>query len=171
MKSTRVNKMVKISLLSAAAALLMFLEIPICLFYKMDLSEIVVLVGSFALGPLAGIVIEFLKLLIFVLIRGSQTAFVGEIANFFIELSFILPAAFIYKFKKQKSSAVIGLIAGIIIATVVGCTSNAFILIPAYAKAFNMPVDAIVKMGTDLNSNIKNISTFVIMITATFNLI
>ena len=84
----RVRMMVQIAVLGAAATVLMALEFPVPFlappFYKLDFSEIPVLVGAFALGPAAGAAIELLKVLLHMLLQGTQTAGVGDLANFLI---------------------------------------------------------------------------------------
>ena len=103
MKKSKIEWMTKIAMLSAAAMVLMLFEFPLPfvapMFYELDFSEVPVLVGAFALGPVAGIAIEFLKILVNLLINGTITAGVGELANFLVGVSFILPAELIYKHK------------------------------------------------------------------------
>ncbi len=171
----KTRKLVEIGMLGAIATVLMLFEFPIPFiappFYEMDLSEVPVLVGAFALGPLAGATIELIKILINLLINGTATAFVGEIANYIIGCSFIIPAAFIYKKHKTKKTALIGMIIGTITMAVLGCFINAYILLPTYAVAFGMPIDTIISMGTAVNANINNIMTFVVIAVAPFNII
>ena len=90
----------------------MILEIPVPFappFYKIDLSELPALVGDFAFGPVAGIMIEFCKILLKLMTKGTSTALVGEMANFVVGCSFILPASFLYWLKKSKKSGLIPL--------------------------------------------------------------
>lgn len=174
MKKFNVNMIVKISMLSAVAALLMYVDIPLWFappFYKIDLSEVAVLMGAFAISPFAGFVIEALKILLILCIKGSHTGFVGEAANLIIGCAYVLPAALIYHKNKTKKNAVIGLGVGTIFMTVAGCVINAYALIPAYAKAFNMPLDAIVKMGSEINPDIVSLKTLVLYATAPFNVL
>lgn len=143
-KST--NLTVKLGLLSAIAFILMLFEFPILPAYgflKIDLSDIPVLIGAFAFGPLAGIIVEAIKNVLFILIRGTQTGGIGELANFIIGASFIGTAGLIYKQKKTRKTALISLIAAIIIMSVAGVLANYFILIPLYFKA--LPTDQIIK--------------------------
>ncbi len=173
--TNKTRKLVEIGMLGAIATVLMLFEFPIPFiappFYEMDLSEVPVLVGAFALGPLAGATIELIKILINLLINGTATAFVGEIANYIIGCSFIIPAALIYKQKKTKKNALIGMITGTIIMAILGCFINAYILLPTYAAAFGMPIDTIISMGTAVNANINNILTFVVIAVAPFNIL
>ncbi len=173
--SDKTRTLVEIGMLGAIATVLMLFEFPLPFiappFYEMDLSEVPVLVGAFALGPLAGATIELIKILINLLINGTATAFVGEIANYIIGCSFIIPAAIIYKKHKSKKNALVGMIVGTIIMAVLGCLINAYVLLPTYAAAFGMPIDTIIEMGSTINANINNIMTFVVIAVAPFNII
>ena len=128
------NKMVKISLLTGIAFILMFIEIPFPVFpwLKLDLSDVPALMGGFAFGPLAGVLIEFLKVLMNLLLSGTQTGGVGEFANFIIGASLVFPAAFIYWRKKSKKTAIIGMVTGVVIMSVIGILANVYILLPLY---------------------------------------
>lgn len=175
MKSrSKVRSMVQIGMLSAVAIVLMLFEIPLWFapgFYKIDLSEVAVMVGAFAMGPAAGIAIEFVKILLNLLINGTQTAGVGELANFLIGCSLVLPAAWIYKNKKTRKNAVLGMGIGILCTTAVGCILNAFLLLPAYSAAFGMPIETLVGMGSAVNKAITGLPTFVMFAVAPFNLL
>ena len=85
--------------------------------------------------------------------------------------AFILPAAWIYKAKHSRKSAMIGMAAGTVFMAFIGCFLNAYVLLPAYAKAFSMPIDALVGMGTAVNGHITNLLTFVVFAVAPFNLL
>ena len=168
------RKMIKISILSAVATLLMFFEIPLWFapaFYKIDFSEAAVLIGAFALGPASGVAIEFIKIILITVIKGSHTFFVGEIANFIIGCTFVLPAAILYKRYKSKRTALVGMGIGTAFMAAVGSAINAFVLLPLYAKAFKMPMDQIVAMGNAVNKNINSLSTLVFYAVVPFNII
>ena len=173
--SKKTRTLVEIGMLGAIATVLMLFEFPIPFiappFYELDFSEVPVLVGAFALGPVAGATIELVKILINLLINGTATAFVGEIGNYILGCSFIIPAALIYKKKKSKKIALAAMIVGTISMTVFGCLLNAYVLLPTYAAAFGMPIDAIIGMGSAINGNITNVMTFVIMAVAPFNIL
>lgn len=164
----------QIGMLGAVALVLMLFEIPLPFapsFYKIDFSEVPVLIGSFAMGSVAGVLIELVKILLKLLTIGSTTAGVGDVANFLIGISFCLPAAFIYRKMHSKKGAIIGMAAGTIFMTLVGCFLNAYVLLPTYAKAFQMPIDALVAMGTAVNGRITSLFTFVAFAVAPFNLL
>ena len=173
--SKKTRTIVEVGMLGAIATVLMLFEFPLPFiappFYELDFSEVPVLVGAFALGPMAGAMIELIKILINLLINGSQTAFVGEIGNYILGCSFIVPAALIYKKKKTKKRAVIAMVIGTICMTVFGCFLNAYVLLPTYAAAFGMSIDSIIGLGSAINGNITNIMTFVMIAVAPFNII
>jgi riboflavin transporter FmnP len=163
-----------ISLLSAISFVLMFFEIPLWFapnFYKIDLSELPVLIGAFTLGPVAGVFIELIKILLKALIKGTESVYVGEVANFILGCSLVVPSALIYHIKRTKKSAIAGLVVGTIVFIVTGCLLNAYLLLPTYAKLFNMPIDSLVAMGTAVNPNITSLTSFVLLAVAPFNLI
>ncbi|MBR2900943.1 MAG: ECF transporter S component [Clostridia bacterium] len=171
MKKGRVEYITKISVLAVISALLMLLEFPLPFapaFYELDLSEIAVLISGFALGPMAGVLTELIKVLLNLLMNGTATAFVGEISNFVIGVSFVLPASLIYKYRKNFSGALIGMVIGTLCLTVIGAFINYYVLVPAYSRFF-MPMEKIVAMGTAVNSNIDGLKTLVLFATVPFN--
>ena len=173
--SVKTRRLVEIAMLGAVASVLMYLDFPLPFiappFYKMDLSEVPVMIGAFALGPSAGALIELIKVLVKLLMKGTSTAFVGDIANYIIGCSFVIPAALIYKRHKTKKTALIGMMSGTVFMTVIGCFINAYVLLPTYATAFHMPIDAIIEMGASVNANIHDIFTFVLIAVAPFNVL
>ena len=167
-EKTKVNTrtLVQIGMLSALAIILMQFEIPLPFapaFYKIDFSEVPVLIGCFSMGPFAGVLIELIKVILNVAIKGTMTMGIGDAANFLIGCAFCVPAALIYQKKRTKS--------GTVIMTILGCVLNAYILLPVYAKAFEMPLDALVSMGTEVNGAITGLMTFVLFAVAPFNLL
>ena len=169
-----IRSLTVIGVLSAIAIVLMLFDIPLGFlpsFYKIDFSEVPVLIGSFALGPVAGVMIEFIKILLNLLINGTDTAGIGELANFFIGCSIVVPASIIYSRKKTKKGAVLGLIIGTLLLTIVGSLLNAYILLPAYGAAFHMPIDRLIAMGTAINPSINSMSTFILLAVVPFNLL
>ena len=140
-------------------------------FYKMDLSELPVLMSAFYLGPVAGVITELLKVLLKLLLKGTSTAFVGDFANFVVGCTFVLPAAVIYHHHKTRRSAIIGMAVGTLCMTVFGSLFNALYLIPKFAELFHLPIDQIVAMGTAVNKGITSVPTLVLFAVVPFNLI
>ena len=162
----------KIAILGALAFILMLFEFPLPVapsFYKLDLSEVPVLVGGFALGPIAAIVIEALKNVLNIIFTGSTTAYVGELANFIVGCAFVVPAAIIYKSNKTKSSAIKGLIVGTICLVIAGALMNVYVLLPLYSRF--MELDKIIEAGNMIFKGVKDVSTFVLFCVVPFNLI
>lgn len=169
------RKITMIGLFSALAVILHMLDFPIPFlapgFYQMDFSEIPAMVGAFAFGPVAGVMIEFCKILLKLVIKGTSTAFVGDLANFVIGCSLILPASVLYMFKKTKKRAIAACVAGSVIMTVFGTAFNGVYLLPAFSKLFGMPMEAIIAAGAAINGNINNVVTFVVFAVAPINII
>lgn len=163
-----------VALLSALSVVLMLFEVPLWFapgFYKIDFSEVPVMIGAFTLGPVAGAVIELIKILLNLMIEGTDSAFVGEFANLLVGCALVLPSAVIYHFSRTKRAAVIGLGVGTVTFVVVGCLLNAYLLLPTYAKLFGMPIDSLVAMGTAVNPRINSLTSFIFFAVAPFNLI
>ena len=158
----------------AISGVLMLMEIPLFFapgFYKLDISEMPVLICTFYLGPVAGVTAELLKVMVKLLIKGTSTAFVGDFANFVVGCSFILPASIIYHARPGKKTALIGMGVGTLVLTVFGSLFNGFYLIPKFAVLFGMPMDAIVAMGTKVNAAITDVWTLVAFAVVPFNLV
>ena len=169
-----VRKLVQIGMLAAIATVLMLFEIPLPFapsFYEIDFSEVPVMIGCFVMGPMAGAMIELIKILLNLIINGTITAGVGEAANFVIGCCMCIPAGLVYKYNRTRKGALIGMITGTLFMTIAGCFINAYIMLPTYAAAFEMPIDALVAMGTAVNSNITSLFTFVVLAVAPFNLL
>ena len=165
---SKVRTIVQVAMLGAISTVLMLFEFPLPFlappFYELDFSEVPVLIGAFAMGPVAGIAIEAVKVLLNFVLNGTITAGVGEVANFIVGCAFLLPASFLYRRKKTRKNAVIGMTTGTVLMTV-------FILLPAYGAAFGMPVQAFVEMGTKINGAIDNLFMFAVLAVGPFNLL
>lgn len=169
------KNLVLMAVFSALAAVLMILEFPIPFiapsFYEIDLSEIPILIGSFIMGPVAGVVMEAIKILLKLSIKGTTTAYVGDLANFCIGCCLVLPASIIYRKLKTKKGALIGMGVGTLTMAAAGAILNYFIMIPFFVKAFGMPLDDIIAAGTSINPLINNKFTLVLICVAPFNIL
>lgn len=172
---TNVRTLVQIAMLSAVAAVLMLVEFPIPFlappFYKMDFSEVPVLIGAFAMGPVAGMMIELIKILLNFVLNGTMTAGVGELANFLMGCAFVLPAGILYRHAKTRKNAVIGMTVGVICMAAASCVLNSLVLLPAYGKAFGTPIEEFVRMGSAIIPAIDSMMTFCLFCVAPFNLV
>ena len=145
MKNLRVKYIVKIGLLSALSVIVMLFEFPLVFiapsFYELDLSEAVIMMGGFAMGPLAAALMELVKNVLNILINGTTTGFVGEFANFITGCCLTVPAALVYKYRKSLKGALVGMAIGIVSLAVVGGLINYYVMLPMYS-AF-MPLVAV----------------------------
>nr|WP_032121328.1 ECF transporter S component [Clostridium amazonitimonense] len=173
-KKFSLNRQIKITLLAAMAFILMYFDFPLPIFpsfLKIDLSDLPALIGAFALGPIEGIVIELLKNILHVLFKGTQTALVGETANFIVGSVMVFISGYFYRKNKTRKSAIVGLTIGVISMTLLASLINYFVLIPTYAKVFKMPLDAIIAMGSKINGNITDLSSLIVWAIVPFNLL
>ena len=170
--STR--KIVMIGMFGAISGILYCFDFALPIapnFYKLDFAELPALIGGFAFGPVAGVLIEFIKMVVKLILKSTSTAFVGDMANFLVGCMLVLPASVIYRFKKSRQTAVLGCIVGTLIMTVFGTFFNAVYLIPTYVALFGMPLDVILGMGQAINSRVTDVWSFVILMVAPINLI
>ncbi len=175
---TRVKKthyLTLCAMLGALATLLHLYDFPVPFlapdFYKLDFSEVPVMIGAFYLGPVGGVIIELVKILLKLVVKGTSTAFVGDLANFVIGCSFVVPASIVYHTKKTRKMAVSGLVTGAAVMTVFGSMFNAIYLLPAFSKLYGLPLDTLVGMGAAVNPAINSISMMVLLAVAPLNLL
>ncbi len=172
--SNKTKILVKMGLLVIIAVILQALEFPIPFFppfLKIDFSDLPAVIGAFALGPVAGVTIELVKNLMHFVLGLSSTAGVGEIANFLVGCAWILPASLIYKHHKSKSSALIGLLVGVLVMTAFASAMNYFVMFPFYGKIFGIKMEDIVQMFAAVNSLVVDMKTLIIFGVVPFNLI
>ena len=162
------------AIFACMAGVLMLVEIPLFfapVFYKLDLSELPILICTFYLGPVAGVLAELIKVLIKLLLKSTTTAFVGDFANFVVGCSFVLPASIVYHARPSRRSALLGMALGTLTLTVFGSLFNAVYLIPKFAELYGLPLPEIVAMGTKVNASITDLSTLVLFAVVPFNLL
>ena len=164
-----------IGISAAIATVLHMLDFPLLFlapeFYKLDLSELPVLLCGFYLGPSATVACEGIKILLKLLLKGTSTAFVGDFANFVVGCSLVLPATVLYHLRKSRHSAILGLAVGTVCITLVGTAFNAVYLLPKFAELYGIPLEAIIGMGTAIHSSVHSVASFVFFCVAPLNLI
>ena len=164
-----------IAICGAIAAVLHMLDFPLLFlapeFYKLDFSELPVMLCGFYLGPSAAVFCEVVKILLKLLLKGTSTAYVGDFANFVVGCSLVLPAVIIYHTKKSRNSALIGCAVGTLVLTIIGSLFNAVYLLPKFSQLYGIPMDAIIGLGTMINGGITNVTSFVTLAVAPLNLI
>ena len=166
-RSTNIRRMTMTAMLSAISFILMFLEFGVPFmpsFIKLDFSELPVLVGSFALGPVSGVMIALIKNLLHLLV--TQSGGVGELSNFILSCAFVLPAGLVYKYKKNRVTALIGSVLGAVLSALVSIPSNYFIVYPVY-EAF-MPLETILEMYKAIRPSTDSLLEALIVFNAPF---
>lgn len=172
-RKTNLNSLIKISLLGAIAFILMLFEFPIPgfpPFLKLDLSDLPALIGGFALGPVAGIIVELIKNILNVILHGSSTGGTGELANFLVGGTFVGVASFVYHRGKTRKNAIIGLISGTIAMTLVAGLFNYFVLIPLYATMFG-GLNNVIGAAAAANKSIDSLASLIVIGITPFNIL
>lgn len=170
----KIKRMALIAMLAAISIILMLFKFPLWFvpsFYTLDLSEIPVIFGAFALGPVAGLLIEFIKILLNLLVNGTTTAFVGELANFLMGSAYVIPAAAIYFYRRTKKRALVSLLTGTVVATISSAFLNAYVLLPKYMQLMHKDLQYFIDKGAEKNAAIDSLFTFVFFGVVPFNLL
>ncbi len=165
------NSLVKISILSVIAYVIMLVEIPIFFFpgfLKIDLSDLPALIGGLALGPVAGIMIQLVKNILHFITK-TETGGVGELANFLVGIALILPASILYIKYKSKNAAMLGIVIGIVTMAITGALANYYILLPFYSKM--MPLEEIIAWSAAANGAIVDMKTLILYAIVPFNVL
>lgn len=164
-----------VGICAAIATVLHIFDFPLLFmapgFYKLDFSELPVLLCGFYLGPTAAVTTEAVKILLKLMIKSTSTAFVGDFANFVVGCSLVLPATIWYHVHRSRHSALLGLIAGTLVMTVFGSLFNAVYLLPKFSQLYGLPLDQIIAMGSQIFRSVHDLSTFVLFCVAPLNLV
>ena len=179
--STKINRkcsfkvntrsIVMTALLGAVASVLMFFSFSVPFmpsFIKMDLSEMPALIAAFSMGPLSGAAVCLIKNVVNVF--STTTAGVGELCNFLLGVAFLVPAGFIYNFKKNRLGALIGSLTGSVAMAVIGLPLNYFVTYPLYIK-MGFPLDIIIGMYQDILPSVDGLLMCLIVFNLPFTLL
>lgn len=167
------RNMIIIAMMSAVSLVLMMLDFSVPFapaFLKMDISDLPAILVTFMMGPVEGTVVAVIKVLLKLIVKGTDTAFVGEIFNVVGAVSYVLPAALVYHFKKGKSGAVLAMVAGTLVVSITSIFGNLYVTFPMFSKLYGIPMDAIISMGTAINSRITDLFTMMLFAVMPFNL-
>ena len=157
----------RMALLAAMASILFLVEIPVVAFYKLDLSNIPVLLGAFSMGTVPGLIILAAKSLIGLL--HSSSAGIGELADFIMGAAMIVPASVFYHRHKTRKNALIGMAAGTLCMAVISVLVNKWIMLPFYMGAYHMDMSGILSYAN--TAGVDSEWKLLLMITAPFNLL
>lgn len=162
-----------IAMFSAISAVLMVFEIQLPFspsFVKFDFSDLPVMLGGFLIGPFAGGIIAFMKILLHFLLNGTTSFFVGDLSNLLLTLSLVLPASFIYQQKKTKKTTIQGLLVSIICTSLLAIIFNLFLIFPLYLKVLNLKMVDLINMIHVVNPLVKDVFTMIVFSLLPFNL-
>lgn len=165
-------KIAFVGMLGALSFVLINFPLPFApSFLKFDIAEMPALFAGFFIGPLAGLEVIIVKLVLKIAIQGTETAFVGEMMNFVGSATFVLIAALIYKKDRTKKGAIISMAVSSITVSVVFIFLNAYVAFPMYSRLYGMPMEAIIGMGSAVNPHITNMTTLMLFSVFPFNLV
>lgn len=158
------------AMLSAISTVLMFLSFSVPFapsFLKLDFSELPALLASFTLGPFYGVAVVLIKNVINVFF--TTTGGIGELANFMMGSAFVLASGVIYKYKKTKLGALVGMLSGTVVMAIIGTLANYLLLMPMYSLI--MPMDAIINLFQSINPYADSLLKIMFVTIAPFNLV
>lgn len=171
MKYLNVRNISRIAILGALGAVLLSINPIAILFYKFDLGDLPCLIGAFAMGPIPAFFIQVIKIIIKLIFKPTSTKFVGEITAFIFSCALTIPAGYIYQRNRTRIGAIRAMVISSIIMVIVACLTNYYYSIPFYADLYQMPVSAIVSMGSNIIPIIKNLETFILYLVLPFNIL
>lgn len=166
-----ITKLTSTAVLSAMAVILMYLEFNLPFmpsFLKFDFSELPVLVGSYALGPWYGVLIELLKNLIH--LPATGTAGIGEASNFLTGSIYVFTAGSIYKKNRTRKGAIISMAVATLALGIIACPLNYFVTLPLYGKVLNYPMEAILGSASSVNPMVSSKLSLIFWVFLPFNL-
>ncbi len=159
-RKEKTHRLAVAAMLTAIAAVLQFIELSIPImpsFVKLDLSDLPALLGTFALGPWWGVLIQLVKNLIH--LPFGSSAGVGELCNFLLGGVFVLVAGLIYHNRKTRGSALLGSVIGAVAMAAVSLPLNYFFVYPAYVAILQFPEAAIIQAYEAILGSIAHFPT------------
>ncbi len=174
-KKMTTQELILTGMLAAVAGVLMSLEFSVPMmppFYKVDFSDVPSVIAIFLMGPVSGALVELVKIMIKLITVGTNTMYVGELANLIGILLFVAPIWMIYRKRGQNTRAAMEALAvSLPIRIAVSCAINACITLPLYARAMGLSLNEVVQTVGAVNPLIKNLPLFLILATVPFNLL
>lgn len=105
-------------------------------FLELNFSDIPALIGTFALDPVSGAIIVFVKIIIKLIFKSTSTSFVGDLADLIIGIAFVVPAGFVYQKKRTFRGALIAVLIGTAVSVIAAVLINRVLLVPFYVRFF-----------------------------------
>ena len=137
-------------------------------FLEIHLDEIPAFMAGFAYGPLSGFLVVLVKTL--VKLPLTNTAGVGELADFIYSAAFVIPAALIYKKKHTLKGALLSLLVATVVQLLVSSFGTTFIMLDMYSMLYHLPKSVILGMCQKINPAVKDLTwPFLLMVALPFN--
>lgn len=169
MQKNKTIKITQIAIFTAIATVVSLLNLPMPFlpsFYKLNLSNAIVLIGGFSLGTLEGVIIILLRMVLSFLLKGTSTFFIGDVANCILSIFFVLPSFIIYKKNRTLKGAIIGMIFGIFSLLFFSVILNYFVLIPLYSNVLMVPIEKLLSLF-----HVNSLFEFILFFVLPFNLL
>lgn len=169
MQKNKTIKITQIAIFTAIATVVSLLDFPLPFFpsfYKLNLSDAVVLIGGFSLGALEGVIIVFLRMILSFLLKGTSTFFIGDFANCILSIFFVLPSFIIYKKNRTLKGAIVGMAVGIFSLLFFSAILNYFVLITLYLTVLMIPVKNLLSIF-----HVNSLFEFILFFVLPFNLL
>ncbi len=173
-RKSQLNYLIKIALFGAVSGVLMLIEAPLAIFpefLKIDISDLPAVIGAIVMGPLAGALVEVVKILLNFILNGTITGGIGELANLMIGVSLVVPIGLVHKKIKSVKGAVIGSLLGVVCMSLIGAFMNYTVLLPMYGRLFYMDFVAIGQELPFFGQYINSLWDFVLYSIIPFNLL
>ena len=170
-RKAMITKLTSTAILTAMSVILMYLEFNLPFmpgFLKFDFSELPVLVGAYALGPLYGVLIELLKNLIH--LPATGTAGIGEASNFLTGSIYVFTAGWIYTKNRTRKGAIISMAVATLALGLIACPLNYFVTLPLYGSVLGFPMEAIIGMTNAVNPMVTSKISLIFWVFLPFNL-
>lgn len=168
-----VRAMVVVSILGVLSFILMMFRFPLPFapgFMDIDISEMPALLASFSMGPFAGFLVVVVKVVL-KMFSGSSTIYVGELSNLIVSSTFVVSAGFIYKNNKTKKGAIIALVSGAVIMSIVATLSNYFVIFPMYGRLMGITMQGFAETVAEINGLVTDFKTLMLFSVLPFNLV
>lgn len=135
--STRIAFIAMFATLAGVLYILNF-SIPFAFpgFLEFKFSDVPILIGSFTLGPVPGMIIVVVEILIKLVIKGTSTMFVGELSDLITSCTFAVTAGLIYSKHRTFKGALVAMAVATVAEVAVAILFNWLVLVPFYVEVF-----------------------------------
>ena len=171
---SKLRRLTMAAMMGAVSFVLMYFSFSVPVlspFAEFASSALPELIGGFILGPLGAIEITTVKLILKVIFKGSSSMMTGEVQNFLLSISYVVPAVLYYRSHRTKKGAIVGLVIGSVTSIIVAIVTNIYLIFPVYIKLYGMNWEAIIDMFSAVNPWIKDIPTAIAFSIVPFNVI